>query len=296
MSATFDKLKDRWQFEWDANVEALGNKAISFGTAGIINTLVKCSLDPPLTKKNVLLVNGATIIRNVLNREVGGKKISERDIPNAVSEDINQLRTYFNNYSSSKSFVLFFFNSSIYKLIPEKSRRNLTEDRQKLLDLTGLIVKSEKLEANKLHRLSQDQQMITYGVEIKNRFSHKVIPSVLSREFIDGFVPKVLLVSHCALDYLMFDSFRNIELIDSHTGKITSRKDLGVKLWKDNEIPFNPMTLKLFGDKDFIQPLVSQRPAALKKLGNIKLKTEVEIKRLALEKLGLVRKDFDWEL
>lgn len=276
------------QTVYDPRVTHLEEK-ISYGSLGVVDRIVKQIDDPAHLRINVFLINGLTLVRNCLN--VQG--IKDKEVLGQVKYDVDKIKEYVAQYAKVPSYLIFYFPTNIYKTIPEHARRNLTDSRKRILYFTNEIVKAEALPANRLKELSVVDKMQCYGLLVGQMFSHRLLGRLIRGSGL--ITPKAWMVSHCAMDYLLLDDFTYSRLIDSHTGKVHQPRNLGLKLWKE-EIPFNATTLKLFGDGDFIQPLVKQRPAALKKLGPLKLKTEREIRQLAIDRLKIIPKQIDWKL
>lgn len=68
---------------------------------------------------------------------------------------------------------------------------------------------------------------------------------------IEGNHPDAFILSHCVVDLLSRHSFRSLQLLESHTGKIKPHTQWSSKLSNGKEltnIPFNRMTLQVFGD------------------------------------------------
>jgi len=69
---------------------------------------------------------------------------------------------------------------------------------------------------------------------------------------IDGQHPESFIVTHYPVDLLSRYSFKNLELLESHTGAIKPYSEWHTKLTNGNaleNLPFCPLTLQLFGDK-----------------------------------------------
>lgn len=68
---------------------------------------------------------------------------------------------------------------------------------------------------------------------------------------------RTVLLTHMPMDLLSYYEFPDLELLESHTGVIKSRRQWHTKLNIDKEltvIPFNRATLCIFGDKVMILP------------------------------------------
>ena len=79
---------------------------------------------------------------------------------------------------------------------------------------------------------------------------------------------RYLLISHIPLDFHLQNTLANkLYILESYTGKIKSSKDLGQKVFKEDNVPFNQYTHLLFGDKVQIKPMVARK--AKQKILNI---------------------------
>lgn len=71
---------------------------------------------------------------------------------------------------------------------------------------------------------------------------------------------KGLLISHMPYDLVSYDRFNTLHLLESHTGKLKTRKDWSSKYYPVGEldismIPFTRKLLMIFGDHVLIQPM-----------------------------------------
>lgn len=102
--------------------------------------------------------------------------------------------------------------------------------------------------------------------------------NLLTQEFIDsiekwdcdvkGEFPTCLMLTHMPVDLLSRDSFNELYLLESNTGRIKGRDEWASKLVNKPEdqayIPFNKMTLTVFGDSNKL--ITSYTPSAKKTL------------------------------
>lgn len=76
---------------------------------------------------------------------------------------------------------------------------------------------------------------------------------------IKGMFPKAAIVTHYPLDLLSHRSFEKLVLLESHTGNIKGKSEWNSKLTNGKEIPnipFNPLTLQIFGDGVLFSPMI----------------------------------------
>jgi hypothetical protein len=262
---------------YNERVSQLEN-VVSYGTLAILNTLMSHANDHPHDKHNVFLINGATIVRNCYDHA-----LKDTEILKKVATDAEYLRQYFEIYASGPAMCIFYFNPTIRYMIPSVSRRKETPVRMAIDRLTDAVAKSEKLPKNSMTEIGKSGSMTYYGLLSFKDFSYRIIISELRKLMINThFLPA--LVTHCPIDFFLMEKFAGIKLIESHTGKIILPIGFGKKVFGVDGVPFNRTTYKLFGDKDFIKPVIRNHNVVLKKLSvrNLKLRTESEIKRIIL--------------
>jgi len=276
---------------YDSRVKDLEG-VISYGTLGLLNTIAIHSDDNPLMKKNILLINGSTIVRNCYTSNT-----SDKEILNAIANDFARIRQYFEMYASTESRMIVYFQLGLNKLIPEASQRTSTTIRSEIARLTSLVARSEALRVNTPTKLNAVDNVGYYGLIVDGSFAYPILTKAIMT-FKMSTPPQLWLVSHCPIDYFLIERFPYLDIMLSHTGKILNKADIPKKVFGDPTIPFNRITYKLFGDKDFVKPACRNRPKAIAKLNGIqlRLKTEREIGLLAKTKLGIDLSSFNWKL
>lgn len=274
---------------YDDRIKALETK-ISYGTLGVLNTLVIES-DLNIQKTTMMLINLTTIVRNCYSADM-----LDHQIIKAVSDDIQQIYTYAEAYNPEIT-LLFYADSKVRMKVPEHVRRKLTDIRINIDRITDKIIKDLNIpHGNALTEIYRSRNMPVYFVRVEREFSYQIL-SRLIRNKLSNQIKKVWLVSHCAIDYYLYEVIRNLTIIDSHTGKITVPNNFGKKVFRD-DIPFRRITHMLFGDKEYIAPVIKNRNKALEKLRkvNIKIKTERELTIIAMKDLGVMPDQIAWKL
>jgi hypothetical protein len=259
---------------------------VSYGTLGILETLVHHFNDQPHLNRKILLVNGDTIIRNCYHKDLPVNTIYDK-----ISFDFEKLIYYYRQYVN-EGIVIIYFHPGIYGFIPQHLQKKLTPLRENLTTLSNGVISLNSVEFNKVRTLS-DESVKVVALAVKGKFSYKSLLEQFRSLFLSN---KIWMISHCPIDYFLFQSF-DIELINSHTGIIITKKDLGKKVFGESNVPFNKTSLMLFGDKEFIRPLCRNKPKALLELksNNIHLRTERELAQLAVTKLKIDRKSLLWD-
>lgn len=285
---------------YDPRIAHLESK-ISYGTLGLLQCLVQRTNDPAsATSRDIILVNGGTIIRNCYDNDSGDKVLIEK-----INYDFKMLYSTIDTYTSHQSLVLTYFQPNINELIPEALRRKETPLRLGISKLVDRMGRDEQLEPNKLVCFSKGNHMSLYGLRVSQNFAYRLVGQMLQKLMLKlqqnplNKISRISMITHCPIDYFLMESFP-VKVILSHTGKILKKRDIPFKVFKDEDIPFNRTTYKLFGDKDFVKGSLKNRPKFIKMLKqnniNLKLKTEREIALLAHQYFGISQAELNWKL
>lgn len=259
---------------------------VSYGSLGPIETIVLHSNDPPHLKRNVLIINGDTIIRNCYEGEVNNDLLKKVDL------DIEKLIYFFNNSINGESYIFIYFHPDIHHYIPEHLRKTQTKTREDIAKMSLRISLLNSFQPNKFKRIDHGSTSKIYGMMIQKSFAYRLVPKAI-REILPN--AKSWMITHCPIDYLMTEQL-DVNLVMSHTGIILLKDLFGKKVFGIEDVPFNRTTYKLFGDKEFIRPIIRNKTKALDLLKgkNLKLLTEREIYLLALSKLNINKQLLNW--
>ena len=267
---------------------------VSYGTLGLMNAIATYTEDMPHLKKNFFLINGMTIVRNCLSEKRG---YTDKQLLDQISYDFEQLKQVIEIYARHPMYSIVYFHPDINKLIPEEHRRTTTPIRENVERIGRVILSHEKYQRDRLTSIDTTTHVKYYGVHLSSIFAYKFLAKTI-HSLVSNDIPKIWLMSHHPIDYFLLDSFTTGEIVLSHTGKILPKSQIPTKVFGTQDIPFNRMTYKLFGDKDLLKPVIRNRPKALEMLKGINLhhKTEREIGLLAMSKLGIDKKSISWHL
>lgn len=218
---------------------------ISIGSALSLETLfnpVKEAYDPSriipdrpsLDKYSLYVFNINTLLRNLINciPYVSLREIKASDILDTLLEEIEFITHFF---SSNNLNIKFYVNSYSYikNTYDAKKLRNATTDKQIFIDtLTSYC----------LNKLKKEDEVSHFTKDIhydKN--------------------DSVLLFTHVPWDLLSYSNFINLELLESNTGVIKTRKSWNSKYYpipnKDMSfLPFFEYLLVTFGDHVLFHP------------------------------------------
>lgn len=271
---------------YDKRIAHLEEK-VSYGTLGVLERVVVQSSLPPHLQKNVLIINGDTIIRNSFDKT----RSDDLNIKQATF-DFENLINHFGYFSNGEVFAFVYFNPTIRSIIPEYFSRVITDSRQRLITISTKMTSMLNLKRNGFSHVDHDRVKVFLGI-VEGRFNHVMLPGIIQSTIKNH---RSFLITHCPFDYFLLQYLPNTDIVVSHTGSILNPNDLGKKVFGDSTIPFNRTTYKLFGDKEFIKGLVRNRPKALQLLNkpNLRLVTEQELIKFAITQLKIDKQQLSW--
>lgn len=188
---------------------------------------------PDLSVYTLYIFNVSTLVRNILStftfEQIANVPLDS--VYEILNDEVEFLKGFF---ESNNVPIVFYVNSYSYfkKAYPDKLRKPTT-DKQRRLDtiLTYCLNKAGK--ELPVQKFDKD---IHYGKEHRG-----------------------LLFTHVPADLLSYGKFTTLDLLESHTGKIKSRKEWNTKYYpipnKDMSfLPFMEYLLTTFGDKVMFSP------------------------------------------
>ena len=198
---------------------------------------------PDLSIYNLYIFNTSTLLRNLIN-SLPAKElllISKKEIYDTLLEEIEFLTNFF---TSNNLHVKFYTHSYKYvKDVYKDKLRKVTTDKQLLID---------SINSYCLDRLRKEDDVTLF---------HKNIS--YNKE------DRALLFTHVPFDLISYSNFTKLDLLESHTGKIKSRKDWWSKYYplpsdKDMSfLPFMEYLLSVFGDHVMFTPAPLKERIAL---------------------------------
>lgn len=285
----------------EEEIDNLRNKLgdVSYGTLGILNTIIKQSYQTSVVKKNMFLVNVGTIVRNCFDKDATDKTIIDK-----ATFDVTNIRSCLARYDDKvPDAVVFYYKSSLLDAIPEHQRRKVTPMRARIASIIKQISAPEVYKPNRLMEVptNNDGNTATYALEVTTGFAYHQLARLMRNAAHLSSNNRIWMFTHNPIDFFLADTYPNLEIIESHTGRIFGPKDFAKKVFKKDKegvLPFNRVTYKLFGDKEFITPLAKNFPKALLALKgiNLKIRTEAELIQIAKDKLGINKSQFNWKL
>jgi len=244
------------------------NKDVGFGTNAIIQAIRKFTSqrNPPIY--DCFLININTLIRNVVTKE---KDIEE--IKNDTLRDLGTLVTticdYFNSISmltDQPYIVIYFPKYEVAQIKFHERKYNRGSVKDIINEVSKQLIKEENLEVRKQIRDIHDEipvfellvgnggilpyRALERFIYDQKKFNPAGIKSILRRN---------ILISHYPLDYYFMHIFQRTVIMESFTGNIVHKEDLGLKVFNNNKVPFNKITHLVFGDVVQLRPMAKGR-------------------------------------
>ena len=219
----------------------------SYGTdqaVMMLEALYKTVPDP----HDNLLINLATIIRNCTDKDTVFK-----DAVTAVERVVNQITEVLTASMKMAKGIrgprLIYYLADYNTEIPPMVHRNTTEYRELLQKLTRHFMRD----------IAHAKDIMLNDVLVKRVALPDGIASFSSlRSEIRNPINtnSIYMVSHCAIDYHICEHYPAFQLVESYTGNVLDKQQLGNKVFKQIDIPFCRSTHILLGDKDYIKSLL----------------------------------------
>lgn len=237
---------------------------VSYGVAPILNTFTTLSAKTIRPKWNLFLINVETLIRN-RDRDI---QLSNKELAESVLNDMQVLAQYISSfnrnntsYNHKRNYAIFFYLPH-YDGIPEQYLRKSfpkgTEHRWEVRDEM-----EEMLQKQTVQNAIDNTRIyyVTVGSKKNHTWPHKdLLKDIMTNEENSQY-SSVLMISHVPVDFHLYKYFKEFTILESYTGAMKQKKDLGKKVFHDNNIPFNKYTHLLLGDKWYLNALA---PAKMK--------------------------------
>lgn len=202
------------------------------------------------------IFNVSTLLRNILN-SVNGKDvltISKLDFYNTLLEEIEWLTEFFQSNSLNINFYVNDYNYVKITYGPKDVLRKATTDKQ---------IYQDNIFSYCLDKLKKEDDVKHFSNDIK-----------YNKEDL------ALIFTHVPWDLLSYKNFIKMDLLESHTGLIKTRKSWNTKYFKlpgDKDMSFLPfieyLLADVFGDHVMFHPATLSKRLEiydmLKKRGNI---------------------------
>lgn len=200
---------------------------ISVGTAIALEALIKVENTHPQTR---LYMNVRTLLRNFLGSIEDVEQVSVKELTGAFLREMKQIRTIVTTSIPGKMELIYYMPS--YATLPKKMPR----------------AKFKEPRTNKQVNEFKTSEAIWDGVVKSSTIKEiKIVDSSISGDNTSAFI-----ITHMPVDLLSESSFRDLKLVESHTGTIKGKLEWNTKLTnyeKYKNMPFCALTLQVFGDK-----------------------------------------------
>ena len=226
---------------------------VSYGLAPILNTFSKLSTQPRKPYWNLYLINLETIVRDCKN-----DKGSDEDIARKTITDCTVMAQYIGQYCrltqpprlDIKPAICFYL--AHYEELPKQYLREKfpkgTEDRWKIRDEIEDILKKDGFTTT-----FDEAEVFFFKCGLKGNWPHKDLLKDLNQPIKGLAFRKTLMISHVPLDFHLYRTFKDFSILESYTGEIKVPKQLGKKVFNNEDVPFNKYTHLLYGDKYYLK-------------------------------------------
>lgn len=230
---------------------------LSVGTSLALESAVltdRPSIDPErkipqkvnLTDYDEVWVNISTLFRNLMGSltKDDSKRVHPSEIAIGLTEEIEFIQNIVATETLNKTSVIFYICEyrDLNRKYPNASFRTVTTDNQKIY---------KALHDDSIQRV------------IKH-FGRVPFIKIFNSELQTSNYRNALLISHIAHDLLSYKNFRELHLLESHTGVLKKKFQWHTKYEHGKELsmlPFNKVLLQLFGDNEHFKPF----PIAIRK-------------------------------
>lgn len=229
---------------------------VSFGIAPILSTLSELSNRHSKMDWTLYLINVETLIRDRKDHEK--HEDNNRSIAQAILDDCSVLAQYIAAYSrltippqmNVTTIVCFYLPhyENVPQLFLKDKMLSGVEEMWKVRDEIEVLLKQKGWTAN-----YEGTEVVFCVPNKKNPWPHKGLLEDLLKYKDDILYRKVLMISHVPSDFHLYKHFKQFNILESYTGKIKGVKELGEKVFKDKNIPWNKYTHLIFGDSKYLK-------------------------------------------
>ena len=233
---------------------AVGQLPVSIATAMAIESLCGIGDDlvlsaPKVKHGEVLYINLRTLIRNAYGALDNADRplATAENLHSIVADDIKNIVESFKQYLNFSMTVRVFFPS--YKSVDAKCPRAIIRPMNTARQL--VYVNLEMGAVTLLRKTLGD-----YLIECDTKIPESPVNAIL--------------LTNYPIDLLSRYRFNNLVLLESHTGAIKSSGEWYSKLYTKGlvQIPFNRITLQIFGDSVMFSPMPPAIKAKIIELAN----------------------------
>jgi hypothetical protein len=227
----------------DISERALGQFPISVATslaleAGFgIHPEIKTNKQPILEYKQ-LWINLRTVYRNIMGALAKNNKVMSKEVAECLMDEMQMIDSIIAERTNGNMTVVYYVSN--YQDMERHYKK--------------AVVRADTTEKQKEYTMIQTKVL---EAVLK---AHQGNPNVrvFKRKLEGDNLPKSLIITHIAYDLLSSKLFHELDLLESHTGKIKHKSQWYTKYYNGNElsiIPFREDMLQIFGDKETFRPM-----------------------------------------
>ena len=255
----------------------LENSKYSLGTTPIYNTLLK-----EITKRNspveVVMINVSTLLRNcnsnesvkqIVEEEKRLNRETKRPSKQLIEDAKNEIQLLFDDivemFRSNKTIInptLIVYFCDYKSIIPKSQYKEPTHSKRVLTIAEDILLSSMAPDKRRVSR-PHDVSLVELPVK-KGKFPHILLAEELG---LVNNTHRVAHITHHPIDYHVHKYTSDYRLVQSFTGHILRPKDLGLKIFNNQAIPFNVYTHAVLGDGVDIKSSLS--PSTKRQLGDV---------------------------
>lgn len=222
----------------------------SVGINRVVEYLALHNEDPMRFNWKTYLVNLDTLFRNTFD-----KKNFIEEIRN-LTFDIELLITYIDQYNQVPDMKIIFYVPKYDDLKRIANAREHTGNNRERIDMFNKIIRSVMIKIPK-STLSGRQIEVVECMSLPCTFVPRYIRSKMPDVDMNA---QAVMITHHPVDLHIREDFPNLYILESYTGVVKQVGQFGTKLAvKDERVPFNWTTHKLFGDPHDIKSVLKPK-------------------------------------
>jgi hypothetical protein len=247
----------------------------SIGTNALLNYFANHAFTTNKRHRDLYAINLMTIVRNCFEPTLSDSEILDR-----VNNDLELLKSYIISYNES-----FIEPSDILFYVPNYNglsvhKRKISGHKARIEQLTESLGKMLPNRPTNIYNTNKTRIFVnTFNASFPQFNIYKFIMTN-SRK---GSSSDVLLISHCALDWHLYQLVFHTEVLESYMGEVINYKQFGEKIFKNKFIPFNKYTHLVFGDTLLVNPILKRKEKQLaleiaeKRKWHIRTEAEIKV-------------------
>lgn len=195
----------------------------------------------PISKYDELWINVYTLYRNITSAVTPADmpNVTPEDVASALASEMEVINGLLRNEGGGSTVARFYFSN--YKGLSSKYPK--------------AILREDSTTGQKNYRSLYENSLETFS---KLHPEHKDIKIFKNSVTPDKAYPKAIILTHVPYDLLEHRKFSKLDLLESHTGVLKGYDKFYTKYHGGKDLfplPFNPLLLQVFGDKETFRPM-----------------------------------------